>query len=79
MNTQCQSYQSNNETVSQQALFLSRQQVLTRYGIGNTTLYRWINDDSVNFPKPVQMGPRCVRWSISRLEQWEQERQEEAA
>ncbi|WP_252177481.1 AlpA family phage regulatory protein [Endozoicomonas sp. 4G] len=59
--------------------YLTRQQVLTRYGIGNTTLYRWMQDSEVSFPKPVQMGPRCVRWKMSELEAWEEKRQTEAA
>ncbi|KEQ12445.1 hypothetical protein GZ77_18130 [Endozoicomonas montiporae] len=63
----------------QSELYLTRQQVLGRYRIGNTTLYRWMNDDNVNFPKPVQMGPRCVRWKQSLLEHWEKQRQTEAA
>ncbi|WP_062265277.1 helix-turn-helix transcriptional regulator [Endozoicomonas arenosclerae] len=64
---------------AQAQTYLTRQQVLTRYGIGNTTLYRWMNDDTVSFPKSVQMGPRCVRWELSTLEAWEEQRKSEAA
>lgn len=59
------------------AKYLNRKQLLTRYGIGNTTLYRWIQDSSVRFPIPVQLGPRCVRWKLSALEQWEANREGE--
>ena len=54
--------------------YQSRSNVLKRYEIGNTTLYRWIESDQ--FPQPVQLGPRCVRWLESDLEQWEKERLE---
>ncbi|OQX36398.1 MAG: hypothetical protein B0D91_09110 [Oceanospirillales bacterium LUC14_002_19_P2] len=59
--------------------YLTRNEVLTRYGIGNTTLYRWIGDEEIRFPKPVQLGARCVRFLESALEQWEEKRQTEAA
>ena len=58
--------------------YLTRRQLLTHYGIGNTTLYRWIKDSSVRFPTPVQFGPRCVRWKLSDLKAWELSREEAA-
>ena len=54
--------------------YLTRSQVLSRYSIGNTTLYRWIKDSSVVFPKPMRLGARTVRWSMAKLEKWEAER-----
>ena len=56
---------------SQSVTYLTNRQVRKRYQIGNTTLYRWINDKKINFPKPHQLGPRCVRWLQSELEAWE--------
>ncbi|MGI2029113.1 helix-turn-helix transcriptional regulator [Endozoicomonas acroporae] len=58
-------------------IYLSRQQVLNRYGISNTTLYRWIQDEAVGFPQSVQMGPRSVRWKVVDLEAREEKRQTE--
>lgn len=55
-------------------VYLTSQQVRERYQIGNTTLYRWINDEQTSFPKAHQLGPRCVRWLKSELEAWELER-----
>ncbi|GAA4650840.1 hypothetical protein GCM10023116_31230 [Kistimonas scapharcae] len=57
--------------------YLSRTEVLSRYGIGNTTLYRWINDEEIQFPKPIQLGARCVRFLVSSLDQWETQRRED--
>ncbi|WP_299734845.1 AlpA family phage regulatory protein [uncultured Endozoicomonas sp.] len=58
----------------QGVIYLTNQQVRERYQIGNTTLYRWINDEQTNFPKQHQLGPRCVRWRQSDLEAWESQR-----
>ncbi len=60
--------------VPQGVVYLTNQQVRKRYQIGNTTLYRWINDEQTHFPKPHQLGPRCVRWLQSELEAWESQR-----
>lgn len=55
-------------------VYLTNRQVRERYQIGNTTLYRWISDEHVGFPQPVQLGPRCVRWDLSQLQAWEARR-----
>lgn len=47
----------------------TRKQLLDRYGIGNTTLYRWL--EAGQFPKPIRYGPRCIRWKREDLEAWE--------
>ena len=59
--------------------YLTRTEVLCRYGIGNTTLYRWINDENIQFPKPVQLGVRSVRFLVSALDQWEELRRDDTA
>ena len=51
---------------------LTRKQVLSRYDIGNTTLYRWLQEGL--FPQPVRYGPRTIRWRESDLVKWEQQR-----
>ena len=60
--------------VDQSPKYLSRAEVLSRYRIGNTTLYRWINDEEIQFPRPIQLGARCVRFLVSSLDQWETQR-----
>ena len=59
--------------------YLTRAEVLTRYRIGNTTLYRWIHDEEIQFPKPVHLGARCVRFLVSALDQWEEQRRADTA
>ena len=49
--------------------YLNRLDVLDRYGIGSSTLYRWIG--SGYFPKPMRFGSRCIRWKTQDLEAWD--------
>ncbi len=53
-------------------VYLRRPAVKARYGIGDSTLYRWIRDG--RFPPPVQLGPQAVGWRVSDLEAWERSR-----
>ncbi|WP_257294933.1 AlpA family transcriptional regulator [Endozoicomonas sp. YOMI1] len=52
--------------------YVSRLGVMNRYGIGSSTLYRWM--EAGHFPKPIRFGPRCIRWKLEDLEAWEAER-----
>ncbi len=48
------------------------EEVLTAVGISRATLYRRIKDGT--FPRPIQVGPRCVRWKASDLAEWQDQR-----
>ena len=79
MNNTHQPYRSHREQVHQQEAvkeYLTRSELLKRYNIGNTTLYRWMNSEEINFPPPVYLSPRSPRWAESALKSWEQERKE---
>ena len=54
-------------------------QVAGDIGISIATLYRWMKDDTINFPRPVKYGHRCVRWRKSDYENWKEQRAEAAA
>ena len=51
--------------------FLSERQLCARLGVSRTTLWRWMKDG--HLPHSVQIGPRCVRWRLEDIEQWEAE------
>lgn len=51
-------------------MFLSDNQVATRYGVTRTTVWRWRKSDP-NFPQPVTLSPGCTRWRLADLEAWE--------
>ena len=51
---------------------LRRKEVETRCGIARTTIYRLMRCGE--FPEPLKVGPRAVRWLESEIETWLAER-----
>ena len=51
---------------------LRREEVETRCGIARTTIYRLMRCGE--FPEPLKVGPRAVRWLESEIETWLAER-----
>ena len=47
---------------------LTRQQVSERCGISRTTIYRLMR--AGEFPEPIRIGPRAVRWREDDLVKW---------
>ena len=47
---------------------LRRQEVERRCQIGRSTIYRLMR--AGQFPEPLRIGPRAVRWSQRELERW---------
>ena len=37
-------------------------------GVSKATLYRWIK--AGGFPRPLQLGPRAVRWPKDEIDEW---------
>lgn len=60
----------------QSASFLPARMVWERYGVTSMTLRRWMDDEKMNFPRPVYMGGgnRYRYWRLADLEAWERER-----
>ena len=53
--------------------WFSAVQLCARLHIGKTTFYRWIAEG--NFPDGKRMGKRAVRWHISVIQDWEDNRE----
>jgi predicted DNA-binding transcriptional regulator AlpA len=53
--------------------FLPARAVWERYGVTSMTLYRWIENDALAFPKPIYIG-RFRFWKIADLVDWERAR-----
>ncbi len=51
---------------------LTRKEVEGRIRLGRSALYRMLR--AGQFPLPVRIGPRAVRWKASEVENWLQER-----
>ena len=47
---------------------LTRQDVERRFRIARTTVYRLMR--AGEFPAPIRIGPRAVRWRASELDEW---------
>lgn len=53
--------------------FLPARAVWERYSVTAMSLYRWLADDTLVFPRPVYIG-RFRYWRRSELEEWERTR-----
>ena len=51
---------------------LRRKEVEQMVGLSRASIYRLM--DSGDFPHPIRVGPRAVRWSLGDIEQWISER-----
>ena len=47
---------------------LTMKEVVIFTGLSRASVYRRVRDGS--FPKPVQVGPRCVRFRREEVENW---------
>jgi predicted DNA-binding transcriptional regulator AlpA len=50
--------------------FLPARQVWERYGISQMTLWRWLKDPDMKFPKPMRRRGRRY-WHLGDLVEWE--------
>ena len=51
---------------------LTSKQIAAETGISRSTIYRLLQNES--FPKPIRIGPRCMRWPESDIKAWVAER-----
>ncbi|MBI2066825.1 MAG: AlpA family phage regulatory protein [Deltaproteobacteria bacterium] len=49
-------------------VILRRKDVERRTGLKRSTLYQKISIGA--FPRPIQIGPRCVGWLIDEVDSW---------
>lgn len=56
--------------------YLPARRVWERYGVSQMTLWRWLHDADMGFPRPVYLG-RFRYWRIAELEAWEAARHRE--
>ncbi|ACA20973.1 Prophage CP4-57 regulatory [Methylobacterium sp. 4-46] len=55
-------------------------QVRARYGVSDMTIYRWLTNKRLSFPKPIRINGRRY-WRVAELQAFEvwQARKQEAA
>lgn len=54
-------------------------EVLARFGVGESSLWRWQRDPRMSFPRPVRIGVRAVGWYDDELDQWAEQRERAGA
>ena len=47
---------------------VTRAEVERRVGLGRSALYRAMREG--RFPEPLRVGPKSVRWLLSKVENW---------
>lgn len=57
------------EMTSQEAKYLSVDNVAVRIGVSRETIYRWKKEGDL--PKAFKMSGGTTRWKISDIEEWE--------
>lgn len=53
-------------------VFLTERQVAARYGIHQNTVRNWVASGRI--VQPLVLSPGCVRWRLSDIERWEDEK-----
>ena len=59
-----------------QKKYLTDLDLAERWGCSRDTIWRWNRLHSI--PPPTRLGPNCTRWRLDRIEEWEDEREEQA-
>ena len=59
-------YLRNQMQISQK--LLSLKQVIAMVGLTKSTIYRLM--DAGDFPRPLKLGSRCVRWLVDDVNAW---------
>lgn len=54
--------------------FIDLPLVCAASSVKKSTIYTWLKDPNSDFPRPVRLGSRMVRWSESAVLQWVQDR-----
>ena len=49
---------------------LRRSEVEKRVGLTRSAIYALMRKSPPEFPLPIKIGPKAVRWSLRELEQW---------
>jgi len=56
--------------------YLTDRDLAKRYGIHRSTAWQWAKRGQ--FPRPVRLAPRCARWRLSEVVEWENGRENAA-
>lgn len=57
----------------EQQTYLPSASVRARYGVSDMSLWRWLRDETLDFPAPILIHRRRY-WKLADLETWEKSR-----
>jgi predicted DNA-binding transcriptional regulator AlpA len=67
-------------TTTSEVVYIDAARVKRRYGgVSDMTLFRWLRDEAMAFPRPVYFNDRRRMWRLDELEDWEQARRAQPA
>lgn len=52
---------------------LPAKQVRQRFGVSDMSIYRWLRDEKLHFPKPIIINRRRY-WALDEIVAWERSR-----
>lgn len=58
---------------------LRRAEVEKKVGVGPATIYRWLSRPDNDFPRPIRVGVKAVRWRSDELDGWLESRERAGA
>ena len=61
-----------------QQTYVPAAQLCARYCISAMTVWRWLRDEELKFPRPIRINGRRF-WSLAELEAWEASRRKQEA
>lgn len=61
--------------MAQDQTYLPAGQVRARYGVSDMSLWVWLHNEALGFPRPIRINRRRF-WKLDELEGWEATRSE---
>lgn len=53
-------------------------EVAVFFGVHTRTIENWYKRKEMNFPRPVEYSPRCLRWSTNEVVAWRKSKRKAA-
>lgn len=50
--------------------FIKMNELKEMLSVGKSTIWDWIANHDIGFPKPYKVGKRAAWWKLSEIEEW---------
>jgi len=51
-------------------LFIRPKVLAEKLGVSTSTIWRWVKDSEMNFPKPIKLTPMITVFKASEIDAW---------